>query len=153
AKEFSAKKQATDEDFLPGKPVKVGDGWTIDVGKVAGELGESGMVIDEKKSAAAGKLTKVYDKGGKKFGVIEVTMELVVTKLKGAQEVPLKDGSKLTITLTLDGCIDGSEATGAGKMTMKGNLAGEFLIPGAGNGQLAVDVDVTTTGNTVEQKK
>ena len=49
--------------------------------EVAAEMSESGMAIDDQKSTASGKLTKVYDKGGKKFGVIEVTMELVVTKL------------------------------------------------------------------------
>ena len=148
-KEFSGKKQTRDEDFLPGKPVKVGETWKIDVAKVAAELSETGMTIDDKKSSASGKLTKVYDKGGKKFGVIEVVMDLVVTKLaSGPQEVALKD-SKLTTTLVMDGCIDGTEATGGGKMSMKGKLAGEIMNVA----QIAVDVDVSMVGTTVQQNK
>jgi hypothetical protein len=147
-KEFSGKKQATDEDFLPGKPVNVGETWKIDVGRVIEELADSGMVVDDKKSTATGKLAKVYTKGSQRYGVIEVTMDLVVTKLKGQQEVPLKEGSKLSVGLTMDGCIDGTEATGSGKMTMKGNLAGEIM-----GVQLAVDVDVAVNGNSVELKK
>jgi hypothetical protein len=147
-KEFSGKKQTRDEDFLPGKPVKVGETWKIDVAKVAAELSEGGMVVDDQKSTATGKLAKVYDKGGKKFGVIEVTMDLAVTTLKsGPQEVPLKD-SKLTTTLVLDGCIDGTEATGGGKMTMKGKLSGDVMNVA----QIVVDVDVGITGTTVQQK-
>lgn len=37
-KEFGAKKTSTEDDFLPGKPVKVGDTWKVDVSKAAGEL-------------------------------------------------------------------------------------------------------------------
>ncbi|HET6572529.1 MAG TPA: hypothetical protein VFG68_02925 [Fimbriiglobus sp.] len=152
-KEFSDKKQTGEEDYLPGKPVRVGESWPIDVAKVAGELAEGGMVIDVTKSSATGKLTKVYDKRGKKFGVIEVAMGLVVTKLaSGPQEVPLKD-SKLTVTLTMDGCIDGTEATGGGKMSMTGKLTGEFMVPGVGAAQMVVDVDLGMTGNTVQVKK
>jgi hypothetical protein len=148
-KEFSGKKQTRDEDFLPGKPVKVGETWKIDVAKVAAELSATGMVIDDQKSTGSGKLAKVYDKGGKKFGVIEVKMDLVVTKIKsGPQEIPLKD-SKLITTLVLDGCIDGTEATGGGKMSMKGKLSGDIMNVA----QVVVDVDVSTTGNTVQQKK
>jgi hypothetical protein len=74
-------------------------------------------------------------------------MDLVVAKLaSGPQEIPLKD-SKLTLTMTLDGCIDGTVATGGGKMSMKGNLSGE--IPNVA--QIAVEVSVGMTGKTVQQ--
>ena len=62
--------------------------------------------------------------------------------------MPLKDGSKLAISMTMDGCIDGTEATGGGKMAMKGLLSGEVM-----GAQIAIDVDVAVTGNTVEVKK
>jgi hypothetical protein len=93
----------------------------------------------------------VYDKGGKQFGVIEVTMDLLVTKLaSGPQEIPLKD-SKLTVALIMDGCIDGTEATGGGKMSMTGKLTGEFMVAGAA--QMVVDVDLGMTSSTVQRKK
>ncbi len=148
-KEFGTAKQTTDEDFLPNKPVKVGETWKIDVAKVAGELAETGMVVDNAKSSATGKLVKVYDKDGKKFGVMEVSMDLAVTKLKGpGQEIPLKDGSKLHVDLTLDGCIDGTEASGSGKMTMKGDLSGTVM-----GAALGFDINVDMTSKSEEQKK
>ena len=123
-KEFGKEKHLTEDDLFPKTPVKIGDTWKVDPVKVAKELGDGGMVIDVDKSKATGKLLKVYDKAGSKFGVMEITMELTVTTVKGDREIPLKDGSKLTITVIADACIDGTQDAGKGKMTMKGELAG-----------------------------
>ena len=49
----------------------------------------------------------------------------------------------------MDGCIDGTEATGGGKMSMKGKLSGEIMNVA----QIVVDVDVSMVGNTVQQTK
>jgi hypothetical protein len=150
AKEFSGKKSTDETDFLPGKPVKVGETWKVDVAKAAADLAEGGMVIDEKASKADGKLVKVYDKDGAKFGVIEVKMDLSVTKIKPpvGDEIPLKDGSKVAIDLTIDACIDGTKTTGGGKMAMKGALAGEVM-----GSALKFDLDVKVDGTTTEVKK
>lgn len=147
-KEFGAKKETSEEDFLPEKPVKVGDSWKVNVEKAAAELAEGGMVIDPDKSKGTGKLTKVYQKNGKTYGILEVEMDLIVSKIKGPQEIPLKDGSKLNIKITIDGCIDGTEATGGGKMSMKGTLAGELMGVG-----LSFNIDIGMVGNSVEVKK
>lgn len=144
--EFSARKQSTEDDLIPKKPVQVGEPWPIDVAKATAEF-SANMVFDLDKSTATGRLVKVSDKGGKKFGVIELRMELVVAKLKQQQgEIPLKEGSKLSIAFTMDGCIDGSEATGGGKMTMTGKLSGE--VPGVA--QVVIDITSTATGTTTE---
>ena len=46
------------------------------------------MVIDADKSSATGKLLKVYDKAGSKFGILEITMEVVVTCSQGGAGDP-----------------------------------------------------------------
>ena len=80
------------------------------------------------KSSATGKLTKVYDKAGHKYGVIEITMDLALTKVGDeGQQIELKPGSKVRATAVLDGCIDGSKADVTGKMTVKGNFTGSTM--------------------------
>jgi len=148
-KEFAKEKHLTDDVLFPKGPVKVGETWKIDATKVAKELGEGGMVIDADKSSATGKLIKAYDKGGSKFGVLELTMDVVVTALKGGdQEIPLKQGGKLTITLNADACIDGSQDAGKAKMTMKGDLSGSV-----GGADLKFDLNASQENASEEVKK
>jgi hypothetical protein len=153
-KEFDGKSQSSEQDFLPGKPVKVGETWTVDVLKASAELADGGLVIDKDKSKANGKLVKVEDKGGRKFGQIVVTMDLTVSKIKPKDqpEIPLKDGSKLAIEVLMTGCIDGTEATGGGTMTMKGDLTGEITQMGITAG-LVFGLEVKVEGQTTEVKK
>jgi hypothetical protein len=126
-KEFSKNKQVGEEDFVPKDPVKVGGTWKIDVDKIAKEAGDE-LDVDAAKSSATGKLVKVYDKGGHKFGQIEVTMELALKKVGPAgRQIELKPGAKLAIRATLDMCIDGSTWAVAGKMTTTGKFAGSAM--------------------------
>lgn len=126
-KEFAKEKQVNDEDLLPKEPVKVGGTWKIDLGPLAKDAADE-LAIDTEKSSATGKLTKVYDKGGHKFGVVEITLDLAVTKAgSGGQALELKDGSKVQVTAVLDACIDGSKGDVTGKTTMTGTLAGTVM--------------------------
>ena len=148
-REFGKEKHLTEEELFPKGPVKVGESWKIDAAKVAKELGETGMVIDADKTTATGKLLKTYDKGGSKYGVLEITMEVAVTSLKGgAQEITLKPGGKLTFTLTADACIDGTLDAGKAKTTMKGDLEGSV-----GGAELKFDLNVTQDNESAEVKK
>jgi hypothetical protein len=148
-REFGKEKHLTEDEMFPKGPVKVGESWKIDGAKVAKELGETGMVIDADKTTATGKLLRAYDKGGSKYGVLEITMEVAVTALKGgAQEITVKPGSKLTITLNADACIDGTQDAGKAKTTMKGDLQGS--VAGA---ELKFDLNVTQDNVSEEVKK
>ena len=123
-KEFAKEKQVNDEDMLPKEPVKVGGTWAIDLGPLAKDAAGE-LEFDAAKSKGAGKLVKVYDKGGKKFGTMEITIELALTKAGPAgQQLDLKAGSKMTMTGTVDTCIDGSRNESSGKMSVRGNLTG-----------------------------
>lgn len=126
-KEFKKEKQVNDEDMLPKNPVKVGGTWKIDMAPLAKDAAGE-LDIDVAKSKGTGKLIKVYDKGGHKYGVVEITLELVLTKIGGeAQTIELKDGSKMTVTAVLDSCIDGSKSDATGKMTLKGAFTGTTM--------------------------
>jgi hypothetical protein len=148
-KEFRKEKEVTDEHFLPKTPVKVGDTWKIDMAPLARDAaGELDMDAD--KSSGKGKLIKVYDKGGHKFGTIEVTLDLAVNKLGGGggQEVELKAGSKLTATAVMDVCIDGTTTGGTAKMTVKGDFTGSTM-----GIDIKFDITSVTEGTAEEVKK
>jgi hypothetical protein len=147
-KEFN-KPDTPEEVFLPKKPVKVGESWKLNVADVTKELAAEGMTIDPAKSTVTAKLTKAYDKGGRKFGVIEVRMDLAITKVAGGgTEIPLKDGSKLTVELAIDACIDGTQDTGSAKTTMKGDLTGEVM-----GVAVKIALVATSEGSSVEVTK
>jgi len=98
------------DHFLPRKLVKVNEQWTYDVAPLAKAFtGDGKIEIDESKSTGAGKLTKVYQKNGKQFGVVELTMTFPVTHFVGDDGAKhAAKNSKFTIKLEADACIDGT---------------------------------------------
>lgn len=147
-KEFGKEKQINDEDLLPKAPVRVGGTWKIDVAKLAEDASDE-LDIDVAKSTGTGKLVKVYDKGGHKFGVVDITLELALNKIgPSGQAVELKPGSKLHVTATLDGCIDGSVAETTGKMMVKGAFTGTTM-----GIELKFDLQSERDGTSVEVKR
>jgi len=124
-----------DEDLMPEKPVKVNEAWTVDPKKISAAFETGGpFTLDAAKTKVTGKLVKVYEKDGKRFGVIELTLTLAVKELKlDNQELPMKPGSKVTATTTFDLCIDGTAHSGTEKSALTFDLNGD--IP---NGKLAV---------------
>jgi hypothetical protein len=147
-KEFGKEKEINDEDLLPKDPVKVGGTWKVDVAKLAADASDE-LDIDVAKSTGTGKLIKVYDKGGHKFGVVDITLELALKKIgPSGQAVELKPGSKLKVTATLDSCIDGSVAETTGKMIVKGAFTGTAM-----GIELKFDLESERDGTSVEVKK
>src|SRR5262245_53671991 len=85
------RKMVTDA-FLPRKAVKLNEAWTFDWGMPArGRDGDGKIEVDDAKSRGSGKLTKAYQKDGKQFGVIELTLEFPLTMFIG------DDGTKHTV--------------------------------------------------------
>src|SRR5262245_25048219 len=148
-KEFRKEKEVTDEHFVPKTPVKVGDTWKIDMAPLAKDsAGE--LEMDADKSSGTAKLIKLYDKGGHKFGTIELTLDLAGNKIgeEGGQSIELKAGSKLTATAVMDVCIDGTAAGGSSKMTVKGDFGGTTM-----GVELMFDLTSVTEGTSEEVKK
>jgi hypothetical protein len=149
-KEFGKDKEITEEDFLPKEPVKVGGTWKLDIAKFAKDLSaDAQMSADVEKSSGTGKLVKVYDKDGHKFGVLEIKMELVITKGgRPGQEMAMKPGSSMKLTVNIDACIDGTSANGTSKVQVKGDLSGSM-----NNVTVKVDLTAEEEGTTEEVKK
>ncbi|MEO2088195.1 MAG: hypothetical protein ABGY75_01685 [Gemmataceae bacterium] len=111
-----------EEVMIPKKPVKVGDTWSADPKEMV-KLLEGQMGVDPDNTKVTGKLLKVYDQSGAKFGVLEFALNIAVTTLKTPMGVlNATAGSTLTFTITMDGCIDGSQYGGTSKGTVKGDL-------------------------------
>jgi hypothetical protein len=102
--------------ILPGRPVKVGESWTIDPAAL-GDLPGKAAVVDS--ARAEGKLVRIYDKDGKPFGVLELTVHRSLKALGGLTFNPPGVQEK---TCRLDAAIDGSGT--AGLLTSVSRLTG-----------------------------
>src|SRR5262249_26891361 len=116
-REFN-KERDTQLDFnrliLPKKAVRVKESWAIDVAALAKDLEKlTYLEIDAGKSSAKGKLIRVYRKGGRLFGVLEMNMVITGKAIKMQElKIDLKPPCKLNLKVTLDVCIDGSRDLG-----------------------------------------
>jgi hypothetical protein len=127
------KAEGLTERLVPKKPVKVGGTWEI-TGKGLQQLASVFGDADTSKCKAEGKLVKAYKKDGKQFGVVEIDLSLALKEVKGMTFDPGK------ITVTLDGCIDGSSPTGT--MTVAGKITGHQAVE---KGGMKLTVNTSTT--------
>jgi len=109
-----------EELFIPTKPVKVGDTWKMEPKKIA-ESFPGGL--DAARTSGEVKLTKVYQKEGHPYGILDVTLKLAVPVAKG---VTFEKEPMLVFKVTLDTAIDGSSTsgvlTGTGSLSSKGTV-------------------------------
>jgi hypothetical protein len=131
--------------FLPNKAVTVGDSWKIDIEPLIKQMQEnSGAQVDLAKSTSTGKLIKVYKKDGKTFGVLEMKIDLALLPVGAPPDTtPLKNGARLSFTMNLDQCIDGTSRNSSwtGSMTSTASM----LVPGPDGKQVLGNFDVRTT--------
>lgn len=114
------------EKLLPGKPVKVGETWKVDVAKLPGIAGDTGkMVVDGEASSLSGKLVKTYKKDGKLFGVLEYTGDIVIKSLGEKSPLKLKNGSTMGLKFNVDACIDGTSPAAKSSATLRIRMDGE----------------------------
>jgi hypothetical protein len=108
------------ENFIPRRPLKVGETWTMDKEKLVRAMTKEKdpFEIDKKKVIGTGKLADAYTFGGHQYGVFDLMVEFPLTAMTGAEKIPLKPGSKLAIHITGDGNADGAEPDGAATMRM-----------------------------------
>ncbi len=100
--------EALEKLLLPKKAVKVGETWTVDAKELAKEFGGE-EAVDTAKSKFEGVLSKAYEKDGKQWGVIELTIKLVP---KLPKEVKALEDPLIEMKLVLDSVIDGSGTGG-----------------------------------------
>jgi hypothetical protein len=146
-----------DEEFdlqkavLPGKAVAVNDSWKLDMGPLATTFARATkMQIDADKAEGSGKLVKVYEKDGARFGVMELHLDLPLKEMgEGKNKLTVQAGSKWTMDITLDGCIDGSRLDGTRKSVSKIDASGAVPLPDGTQAKLAL----VATGNSQETSK
>jgi hypothetical protein len=139
-----------DRLLMPKNAVKVGDEWKIDMKEVARQFGGGNEVeLDGEKATGSGKLLKVYTKDGKQFGEIQIKLEMPIKSIGQAPaSFEAGQGSKMTLTGTLDACIDGTSHAGTMKAKVKVNLS---AMPMGTSIEVAADIDSTTTQKDVKK--
>ena len=135
------KKDDNLEDFIPKRPLKIGETWTMDREKLIKAMTKDKekepFEIDAKKVTGTGKLADAYTFGGHKYGVYDLHLEFPLTALSGEGKVPLKAGSKMAMHIVGDGNVDGTEPDGI--VTMRMTLRVFFEAPNGAAGSIKAD--------------
>jgi hypothetical protein len=118
------------EGMLPGKAVKVGETWLFDPRPLLEAWPKPVQVrTDLAKASGTGKLGKVYQRDGRRFGVLEFRVEVPVVGVDyGPRPASLEPGARLAFSLSADACIDGTASTFA--LRMQDELRVQVRIPG-----------------------
>lgn len=133
-------------EIVFGEPLRVGQARMFDASEVIKTLFKraSGLKIDEQKASGTVKLNEVYQKNGVPFGKLTVSLAApILTAGTAERQIKGEEGSTLSLTLTMDCCIDGSRTEG----TMEGNLEIKFV------GQVEVGGMKVTLVETVQSKQ
>jgi hypothetical protein len=114
--------------MLPKGAVAVGETWKMDTSALAKqwktELG--GAQVDESAVKATGKLLKAYRKDGRQFGIIRFELAIPLKAVANdGKQVKVTGSSRMTATIDMDVCIDGSALVGS----VKGNTSAEIFFP------------------------
>jgi hypothetical protein len=121
--------------ILPQKPVKVNETWKIDSDALVKSLTKDmkqALPVDKSKAGGTGKLIRAYKKDDKQFGVLDVKIDL---PLKGefpigaGQKAPIQEGSKMTMRMEVDTCIDGTATDTVANMSMEMDLVATIKGP------------------------
>jgi hypothetical protein len=130
--------------FVPAKAVPLKDPWQLDLSPLIKEVSKS-LTVDKDKAMGTGKLLRVHkDKEGRLFGEMEYQIDLPIKELITAKgdKVPLQPGSKWSLTLNRDACIDGSVESGTQKS--EESFAGTALLRGQDGTRLKMTFDSKT---------
>jgi hypothetical protein len=120
--EFDKDDESDRSAMLPKTAVKINEVWEVDRDVIRKKARRSTESIDPEKSKLTGKLLKAYTSAGKQWGVIEWTLVMVFS---GPQKKGMPD--RVTMTITLEGPIDGSK--GEIKRTRRASLTLEEETP------------------------
>jgi hypothetical protein len=162
-KEFNAGGTGDDKfdlekHLLPKAQVKLNDTWKIDMEALAKDFTtNTNMEVDLAKATGTGQLKKVYAKDGRPFGELHFLVEMPLKSVPGgppgAPKLPLKAGSKASIDVTLNLCIDGSSVAGTLKGMMKMNMQGSVPLGNGANGNLTAATEFDNMVTKKEVKK
>lgn len=103
--------------LIPREPIPVGGEWKIDARGVAAIFGSPS---NPEASKGGGRLARVYQKDGRRYGVLVIHIDLGV---KGAVDIAagkanFKPGSRVILDVVQDCCIDGTRVDTHRQMSM-----------------------------------
>jgi hypothetical protein len=119
----------------PPSAVKVNEPWALDPKLLAGAFAERGE-LDAGKSRGSARLVKVYERGGKQFGVIEFELDMAVKAMK---QLTFDSPARFAVKGSLDTVIDGSSTAGVFHTTA--TLTGKGLLRRS-DGKLMVEINL-----------
>jgi hypothetical protein len=132
-----------DEAFVPGKPVKVGESWKVSKDLLERSFGAHDK-LDKETTEGSATLLKVYQKGGKQFGVIEISLTVgYITK----DDTQFDPPGLFQIKGTLDTDIDG--ATNVGVLSLTTQLKGKAQIEREG---VKLNREILAEGTTRKER-
>lgn len=104
--------------ILPGKPVKLNEAWDVDAATWIESLrAATGLGFVADKISSSGQLLKTSLKDDKRYGTLAFRLEAPLkTYRKAGQDLPVLEGGRLALQVTLDVAIDGSEPFGTLKL-------------------------------------
>jgi hypothetical protein len=153
-KEFNKKTDLNEAELeklvLPPGPVKVNGSWKVDPAPLTKIL--EGMELNLDKTTVTAKLTRVYRKDRRQFGVIVLQLNLVPKGMsKDGMTLAFQPNSRIMMQVTIDGCIDGSSTTAT--MSFTGDMAIEALLPSPDQPMFRLSANSKGNGvrKTVEQ--
>lgn len=117
--EFRDRDRSDIDDIIPKTPVRIGEAWTVDPAVGQKIFGPIGPGIDKTSSQFDCKLTRVYTKDGKQYGVMSFDIDCGLEMKALSPEKPGGTGS-MKVNATMDVVIDGSSSEGTKKATIQG---------------------------------
>jgi hypothetical protein len=132
-------------DFiLPKNPVAAGESWPIDLAKVP-FITEMGAAADAAAGKGEGKLLKVFDKDGAKWGTLEIRFNVPLKGVPNAPAVKLTEPGAFEMTMRFEAPIDGSAHLGtmdtAVRMAVKGGVE-------QGGKKISLEITTEITGKS-----
>lgn len=137
-----------DAMYVPRRPMRLNESWAVDTKFLVPTLdkftkamvnldktkaGRVGIEFDSARTRGIGRLLKVYQAGNYEAGVIKLYIEVPIRSMTVLnQKLAFKDGSKLILESTRDGCIDGSTLAGS-TIDSIAHFTGIFTVPDGKN--------------------
>lgn len=147
---------AVEKAILPKKPVAVKETWKIDIENLSKAISKDINVpfpIDKSKASAQGKLLRAYKKDGRQYGIFDIA---VMLPLKGdfplgkGQKAPIQKGSKMTLGVKVDACIDGTLSDSISDVSM--NIDIVALISTPDDQELKLKLKASQKGKETEKE-
>lgn len=132
-----------DQIFQPDKPVQVDESWTVSLALLQQGFGALGK-LDPDRTRGKATLVKVYDREGRRFGVIEISLMLA---FKNLDELPFDPPALFEINGALDTAIDGSNNIGV--LTTYTRLTGKTGIE---QGGVKITLEIQREGRGVKER-